>query len=87
MTSANDTEDEKSQTQNKLLQLPLSRVKTIMKSSPDLGNVSQEALFLICRATELFVQHVATETYKNSTNKSSLNYKSLGMYRSAVCHF
>ena len=31
--------------------LPLARVKTIMKSSPDVCNISQEALFLITKST------------------------------------
>ena len=79
MTSGNDSQDEKTQPQNKLLQLPTTRIKTIMKSSPDLGNVSQEALFLISRSTELFIQHVAMETFKNSLNKHLLDYKSLGV--------
>ena len=35
---------------NKLLQLPLTRIKMIMRSSPDLGNVSTEGYFLIARA-------------------------------------
>ena len=32
-------------------ELPLSRVKTIMKSSPDVNCISQEALFLAGKAT------------------------------------
>ena len=31
--------------------LPLARVKTIMKSSPEVETVTQESLFLITRAT------------------------------------
>ncbi len=31
--------------------LPLSRVKTIMKSSPDVSSVSQEALYITGKAT------------------------------------
>lgn len=31
--------------------LPVSRVKTIMKSSPDVSTISQESLFLITKAT------------------------------------
>ena len=34
--------------------LPQTRVKTIMKSSPDVETVSQESLFLITRATVSF---------------------------------
>lgn len=36
---------------NSLCALPLSRVKTIMKSSPDVSSISQEALFLTGKAT------------------------------------
>ena len=31
--------------------LPLSKVRTIMKSSPDIELVSQESLPIVCRAT------------------------------------
>ena len=34
--------------------LPLARVKTIMKSSPEVESVTQETLFLITRATVNF---------------------------------
>jgi hypothetical protein len=34
--------------------LPLARVKTIMKSSPEVETVTQETLFLITRATVRF---------------------------------
>ena len=34
--------------------LPLARVKTIMKSSPEVETVTQESLFLITRATVSF---------------------------------
>ena len=34
--------------------LPLARVKTIMKSSPEVENVNQESLFLVTRATVSF---------------------------------
>ena len=31
--------------------LPLARVKTIMKSSPDVENISSDALFFVSKAT------------------------------------
>ena len=62
---------------NKLLQLPVARVKTIMKSSPDLGNVSSEAYFLITKATECFVQYLAQEAHKNSKDCDEVEYKHL----------
>lgn len=35
----------------KLTQLPVARIKTIMKSSPDLPSISQDSVFLITKAT------------------------------------
>lgn len=64
--------------QNRLLQLPMSRIRTIMKSSPELGNVSQEAYFLITKATECFVQYMAEEAWKAASDKKLVQYKQLG---------
>lgn len=36
---------------DKELNLPLARVKTIMKSSPDVDTVGQDGLFLVAKAT------------------------------------
>ncbi|EDV92212.1 chromatin accessibility complex 16kD protein [Drosophila grimshawi] len=52
-------------------QLPLSRVRTIMKSSMDTGLITNEVLFLMTRCTELFVQHFAREAYTASLSKRS----------------
>ncbi|KAL3889867.1 hypothetical protein ACJMK2_002189 [Sinanodonta woodiana] len=57
--------------------LPLSRVKTIMKSSPDVSCISQEALFLAGKATELFIQSLAQVSLEKSTDKKSLQYRDL----------
>ena len=35
----------------KLTKFPIARIKTIMRSSPDLSNVSQESVFMITKAT------------------------------------
>ncbi|ALC49809.1 Chrac-16 [Drosophila busckii] len=43
--------------------LPLSRVRTIMKSSMDTGLITNEVLFLMTRCTEFFVQHLAREAH------------------------
>ena len=40
--------------------LPLARVKTIMKSSPEVETVTQESLFLITRATVSFIYFTLT---------------------------
>ncbi|KAH8286799.1 hypothetical protein KR018_011743 [Drosophila ironensis] len=46
--------------------LPLSRVRTIMKSSMDTGLITNEVLFLMTKCTELFVQLLAREAFKNA---------------------
>lgn len=42
-------------TNDRLLKLPLSRVKTIMKVDPDVSLASQEAVVAIAKAAELFI--------------------------------
>ncbi|KAF4527827.1 hypothetical protein B566_EDAN016311 [Ephemera danica] len=56
------------------LQLPIARIKTIMKSSPDVETIGQDSLFLITKATELFIQLVAQRAYQMS-GEIELNYK------------
>jgi chromatin accessibility complex protein 1 len=56
-------------------ELSVSRVKTIMKSSPDAENVSQESVYLVTKATELFIKYMVQESYKGSGNAKTLEYK------------
>ncbi|KAG9279808.1 chromatin accessibility complex protein 1 isoform X2 [Astyanax mexicanus] len=64
---------------NKTISLPVSRVKLIMKSSPDVSCINQDALFLTTKATELFVQHLALSSYNNGSGKetNTLSYSDL----------
>ncbi|XP_036422368.1 chromatin accessibility complex protein 1 [Colossoma macropomum] len=64
---------------NKSVSLPMSRVRLIMKSSPDVSCINQEALFLTTKATELFVQHLALSSYNNGSGKdtNALSYSDL----------
>ena len=49
--SASHAEEEQKE---KLVQLPLGRVKTIVKMDPDVNLVNQEAIFLITKSTVRF---------------------------------
>ncbi|XP_016923886.1 chromatin accessibility complex 16kD protein [Drosophila suzukii] len=60
--------------------LPLSRVRTIMKSSMDTGLITNEVLFLMTKCTELFVRHLAGEAYVDAfpqKNSETLKYEHL----------
>ncbi|XP_062846744.1 chromatin accessibility complex protein 1 [Trichomycterus rosablanca] len=61
------------------ISLPVSRVKLIMKSSPDVSCIYQDALFLTTKATELFVQHLALTSYNTGSGKDdgTLSYSDL----------
>ena len=52
--------------------LPLARVRTIMKSSPDVENIGQESLFLITKATELFIMYL-TKLSQRCGNDQEVN--------------
>jgi len=47
----------------KLTKFPLGRVKHIMKMDPDLTMASQESVFLVTKALEMFVESLAREAY------------------------
>ena len=52
--------------QEKLLRLPLGRVKNMVKMDPDISLASQESVFLIAKATELFVASLAKEVHRKA---------------------
>ncbi|OXB69425.1 UNVERIFIED_CONTAM: hypothetical protein H355_014097 [Colinus virginianus] len=43
--------------------LPLARVKALVKADPDVSLASQEAVFVLARAAELFVETIAKDAY------------------------
>ncbi|XP_049710568.1 chromatin accessibility complex protein 1 [Elephas maximus indicus] len=65
--------------EQRLVSLPLSRIRVIMKSSPEVSSINQEALVLTAKATELFVQYLATHSYKHGSgrDKKALTYSDL----------
>ena len=56
--------------------LPLARVKTIMKSSPEVENVNQESLFLVTRATVSFYKSQCRRQFvrDKNTQKNASNF-------------
>ncbi|KAK7869085.1 hypothetical protein R5R35_000804 [Gryllus longicercus] len=64
----------KGKREKKLVKLPESRIKTIMKSSPEVENIGKEALFLVNKATEFFIHYLAKSAHAISSNKQELCY-------------
>ncbi|KAM4864678.1 chromatin accessibility complex protein 1 [Thomomys bottae] len=65
--------------EQRLVSLPLSRIRVIMKSSPEVSSINQEALVLTAKATELFVQYLASHSYRHGSGKEkkALTYSDL----------
>ncbi|XP_043666831.1 chromatin accessibility complex 16kD protein [Vespula pensylvanica] len=61
----------------KELRLPISRVKTIMKSSPYVDTVGQDGLYLVTKATELFIHYLTEEAHMQNNKGNNLDYKHL----------
>lgn len=59
----------------KELRLPMSRVKTIMKSSPYVDTVGQDGVYLAAKATELFIHYLTEEAHVQSNKGNNLDYK------------
>ncbi|XP_055534421.1 chromatin accessibility complex protein 1 [Wyeomyia smithii] len=62
----------------KLTQLPISRIRTVMKTSPLIGPINPDALFLMCRAAELFIEYITKRALKKDVK--NLEYKHLASY-------
>ncbi|XP_028413425.1 DNA polymerase epsilon subunit 4-like [Dendronephthya gigantea] len=50
----------------KSTKFPQTRVRNMMKMDGDLHLASQESVFLVCKAVELFVEHLAKEAYERT---------------------
>ncbi|XP_043467089.1 chromatin accessibility complex 16kD protein [Leptopilina heterotoma] len=61
----------------KELRLPISRVRTIMKSSPYVEAIGQDGLFLVTKATELFIHYLTEEAHLQTKKGHNLDYKHL----------
>uniref|UniRef100_G1PCS6 DNA polymerase epsilon subunit 4 n=1 Tax=Myotis lucifugus TaxID=59463 RepID=G1PCS6_MYOLU len=47
----------------RLSRLPLARVKALVKADPDVTLAGQEAIFILARGPELFVETIAKDAY------------------------
>ena len=62
-TKSKNSANSRSEGEEKLFQFPLGTVKRIIKMDPDVNLISQETVFLITKALEMFVQNLSIEAY------------------------
>ncbi|XP_018429420.1 PREDICTED: DNA polymerase epsilon subunit 4 [Nanorana parkeri] len=65
----------------KLVKLPLSRVKALMKFDPEVSLASREAVFLISKATEILIQTIAKDAhvYAQRNKRKTLQRRDIGL--------
>lgn len=70
-TNTTNIPNDKGTTTNeeKMHKFPLGTVKRIMKMEPDVTMASQDAVFLITKAIELFIESLAMESYTYTANQ------------------
>jgi DNA polymerase epsilon subunit 4 len=57
------TTAKKKPTQDRLTNLPIAKIKHIIKLDPDVKLVNAEAVFLVTKTTELFIKSLAKEAF------------------------
>ncbi|XP_061681241.1 DNA polymerase epsilon subunit 4 [Syngnathoides biaculeatus] len=74
---------------NRLSKLPLTRIKALMKTDPDVSLASQESVFIIAKATELFVEMIAKDAlvYAQQGKRKTLQRKDLDNAIEAIDEF
>ncbi|GFR91406.1 nuclear transcription factor Y subunit gamma [Elysia marginata] len=70
-----------SEPQEKLIKLPLSRIRGIMKTDPDVKIASHDAVIILAKAAELFIQSVSRDAAERTIRdkKKTVLRKHLGM--------
>jgi len=58
-----EPKQDKTEKVEKLTKFPLARIKHLMKMDPDLNMASQESVYLVSKALEMFVESLAREAY------------------------
>ncbi|XP_029285826.1 DNA polymerase epsilon subunit 4 [Cottoperca gobio] len=76
-------------THGRLSKLPLARIKALIKTDPDVSLASQESVFIIAKATELFVEMIARDSlvYTQQGKRKTLQRKDLDNAIEAIDEF
>ncbi|KAM8712448.1 hypothetical protein ACLKA7_012893 [Drosophila subpalustris] len=85
-TSSNGDKPSEQEHEAKLTHLPMARIRNIMKLDPDLQIASNEAVFAVTRAVELFIESLAREafSYTAQSKKKTIQKRDVDLAISAV---
>ncbi|KAH8399331.1 hypothetical protein KR215_007839 [Drosophila sulfurigaster] len=85
-TTTNGCKTAEHEHEAKLTQLPMARIRNIMKLDPDLQIASNEAVFAVTRAVELFIESLARESfsYTAQSKKKTVQKRDVELAISAV---
>lgn len=85
-TAINGSKPSEPEHEAKLTQLPMGRIRNIMKLDPDLQIASNESVFAVTRAVELFIESLAREafTYTAQAKKKTVQKRDVELAISAV---
>ncbi|KAL1201935.1 DNA polymerase II subunit B3-1 [Cardamine amara subsp. amara] len=75
----NREEDEGGLEDAKLFRFPMNRIRRIMRSDNSAPQIMQDAVFLVNKATEMFIERFSEEAYESSVQdkKKFIHYKHL----------
>ncbi|XP_014249356.1 chromatin accessibility complex protein 1 [Cimex lectularius] len=62
------------------LQLPVNRIKTIMRSSPNVETIGLDSLHVVTKCTELFIRYLSINGLHASASKDKLDYKGVATF-------
>ncbi|XP_039270293.1 DNA polymerase epsilon subunit 4-like [Styela clava] len=79
--NTNDHTDQDGEKSEKLCRLPIARIKTLIKADQDVNIASQESVFLIAKATELFIEQLSRDVYRvtQGNKRKTIQKKDLDM--------
>ena len=67
-------------------QVPMARVKRIIKEDPEVDKVASDAVLAISAATEIFLEYFVQHAYQYTKRdkRRTVQYKDLGVFRTLV---
>ena len=63
-----ESKTEPEEKEEKMYRFPLGKIKNMMKMDPDVNMVNKDAIFLVTKSLEMFVENLAIEAYSYTVN-------------------